>query len=132
MQSSMVSMPSPARTKVSGLQAPVRPASTDGRLKIPLPITPLMMAAVKSQPALAGGLRRRGRVADDEGSGWSVRRRGAAARVLARDAGGAEGSAAALPLDRARTTGPALRQRDARQRGPGDQRPQLLLSRLQR
>src|SRR5258706_211857 len=37
-------------------------------------------------PALAGSLRRRGRVADDEGSGWSVRRRGAAARGLARDA----------------------------------------------
>ncbi len=46
-------MPSPARTKVSGLQAPVRPASTDGRLKIPLPITPLMMAAVKSQRPMA-------------------------------------------------------------------------------
>src|SRR5262249_43900435 len=53
MQSSMVSMPSPARTNVSGLQAPVRPATTEGRLKIPLPITPLTMAAVKSHRPMA-------------------------------------------------------------------------------
>jgi hypothetical protein len=53
MQSSMVSMPSPARMKVSGLHSPVSPASTEGRLKIPLPMTPLMMAAVKSQRPMA-------------------------------------------------------------------------------
>jgi hypothetical protein len=46
-------MPSPARTKVIGLPAPVSPARTEGRLKIPLPITPLMIAAVKSQRPMA-------------------------------------------------------------------------------
>ena len=53
MQSSIVNMPSPARTKVIGLPAPVSPARTEGRLKIPLPITPLMIAAVKSQRPMA-------------------------------------------------------------------------------
>ena len=54
------------------------------------------------------------------------------AGVLARHAGGAARGAAAVPLDGPRAAGPALRQRAARQRGPRHQRPQLLLSRLQR
>ena len=78
-------MPSPARMKVSGLQAPVSPARTDGRLKIPLPITPLMIAAVRSQRPMArtrpGGAGARGHF-DGRGNfcAQGTRRRGTCRR----------------------------------------------------
>ena len=49
----VVITPSPASTKTSGLQAPVRTARAEGMLKIALPMTPLTTAAVRSQRPMA-------------------------------------------------------------------------------
>ena len=62
------------------------------------------------RPALAGGLRRRGRAAPHQGGG-GIRPRGAEAGVLARHAGGAARGAAAVPVDGDRQAGADLRQR---------------------
>ena len=81
--------------------------------------------------ARAGGLCRCRRAPARQGE----RRRGArsvAPRVLARDAGGAAGGAAPVPVDGGRARGPALRQHGPRKLGPRHQRPELLLSGLQR